>query len=107
MKTAVRITMYLDEADRFKHHALHNAILQYLREQNVSGAYAFHTVAGFVGRGKVHTASLVETGGTLPVILTFVDTAEHVEQLLPRLREMAAHRLIVRENVTVLQNALE
>lgn len=107
MSTAVRITMYLEEADRYKHHSLHNGILQYLRAQNMAGAYAFHAVAGFVGRGQVHTASLVESGGSLPVILTFVDTEERVEQVLPRLREMAAHRLIIRENVTIVQNTLD
>jgi PII-like signaling protein len=98
--------MYLNESDRFKHGSLHNAILQCLREQNVAGAYAFHAVAGFMGRDQVHTAGLVEASGNLPVILTFVDAEERVEQVLPRLREMAPHRLIVRENVTVVQNLL-
>lgn len=104
MPTAVRITIYLDESDRSRHGSLHNEILQYLRRENIAGAYAFHAVAGFVGRGPVHTASLVESGGTLPVVLTFVDAEERVERVLPRLRELASHRLIVRENVMVVEN---
>jgi len=85
----------------------HLEILKYLRDENVFGAVAFHAEAGFLGRGKVHTAHLVEAGGELPVVISFVDTDEHVNRVLPNLREMAAHRLIVRENVVIEQASLD
>jgi PII-like signaling protein len=81
--------------------------VSYLREENVAGATAFHAVAGFTGRSRVHTTSLVEAGGQLPVVIVFVDTDEHVNRVLPKLREMAAHRLIVRENVVIEQGSLD
>src|SRR3984893_10383643 len=56
-----------------------------------------------LGRGTVHTAHLVEAGGELPVAISFVDTAEHVNRVLPKLRKMAADRRIVRENVVIEQ----
>jgi PII-like signaling protein len=52
-------------------------------------------------------AHLVEAGGDLPVVVIFVDTDEHVSRVLPKLKEMAAHRLIVRENVVLEQGTLE
>jgi len=104
---AVQVTMYLTEGDSWQRRPLHMAVLRYLREQNVAGAVAFHSVAGFQGRSKVRTAQLVEAGGELPVVITFVDTDEHVSRVLPHLREMAAHRLIVRENVVIEQGSLE
>jgi PII-like signaling protein len=55
----------------------------------------------------VETAHLVEAGDKLPVIITFVDTDEHVRRVLPTLKEMAAHRLIVRENVVLEQGSLD
>jgi uncharacterized protein len=82
-------------------------VLNYLRAENVAGAVAFHSIAGFQGRGSVHTAHLVEAGGDLPVVISFVDTDEHVTRVLPKLREMAAHRLIVRENVVIEQGSLD
>ena len=100
---AVQITMYLNEADQWQHRPLHLEILKYLREENVAGATVFHAVAGFTGRSRVKTSSLVEAGGKLPLVLVFVDSEEHVERVLPKLREMASHRLIVRENVVVEQ----
>jgi uncharacterized protein len=104
---AVQVTMYLTEGDSWHHRPLHVEVLKYLRQENVAGAVAFHSVAGFQGRSKVTTAHLVEAGGELPVVVTFVDTDEHVSRVLPTLREMAAHRLIVRENVVIEQGSLD
>ena len=43
----------------------------------------------------------------LPVVVSFVDTDEHVGRVMPRLKQMAAHRLIVRENVVLEQGSLD
>jgi uncharacterized protein len=104
---AVQVTMYLMQGDSWHHRPLHLEVLKYLRQENVAGAVAFHSVAGFQGRSRVHTAHLVEAGGDLPVVISFVDTDEHVTRVLPQLREMAAHRLIVRENVVIEQGSLD
>ncbi len=101
MKTAVQVTIYLNESDKWKQ------ILQMLRRENVAGASAFHAVAGFNGRNRVSTASLVEAGGNLPVVILFVDLEEHVARVLPKLFELVPNRLIVRENVTLEQGSLE
>jgi hypothetical protein len=104
---AVQVTIYLNEADQWRHRPLHLEILNYLRKENVYGAIALHAVAGFLGRHRVETAHLVEAGGKLPVVIIFVDTDEHVSRVLPTLKEMAAHRLIVRENVVLEQGNLD
>jgi len=104
---AVQVTIYLNEADQWRHRPLHMEILNYLRKENVFAATAIHCVAGFLGRHNVETAHLVDTGGKLPVIIIFVDTDDHVNRVLPTLKEMAAHRLIVRENVVLEQGNLE
>jgi PII-like signaling protein len=104
---AVQVTIYLNEADQWHHKPLHLEILSYLRRENVYAATAMHCVAGFLGRHQVETAHLVETGGKLPVVIVFVDTDEHVTRVLPTLKEMASHRLIVRENVVLGQGNLD
>lgn len=101
MNTAVQVTIYLNESDKW------NQILQMLRREKVAGASALHAVAGFNGRNRVHTAGLVEAGGNLPVIIIFVDFEEHVVRVLPKLCEMAPNRLIVRENVVIEQGNLD
>ena len=104
---AVQVTIYLNESDKWHGKPLHMEILNYLRSENAYAATALHAVAGFLGRQRVKTAHLVDAGGQLPVIIIFVDTDEHVSRLLPKLKEMAAHRLIVRENVVIEQGSLD
>jgi PII-like signaling protein len=100
---AVQVTIYLNEADQWHRRPLYVEILNYLRRESAYAATAIHAVAGFLGRHPVETTHLVDTGGKLPVIIIFVDTDEHVNRVLPTLKAMAAHRLIVRENVVLEQ----
>ena len=104
---AVQVTIYLNEGDKWRHKPLHLEILNYLRRENVYAATAVHAVAGFFGRQRVETAHLVDAGGHLPVIIIFVDTDEHVSRVMPTLKDMASHRLIVRENVLLEQGTLD
>jgi uncharacterized protein len=104
---AVQVTIYLNESDKWQKRPLHMEILNYLRRENVYAATAIHAVSGFLGRHQVETSHLVDAGGKLPVIIIFVDTDEHVSRVLPTLKEMAAHRLIVRENVVLEQGNLD
>jgi len=104
---AVQVTIYINEADQWHHRPLHLEILNYLRQESVYAATALHAVAGFLGRQQVKTSHLVDAGGKLPVVIIFVDTEEHVGRVLPTLTEMAAHRLIVRENVVLEQGNLD
>ncbi len=99
----VQVTIYLNESDEWHRKPLHLEILRYLREEGVAGGTVIHAVAGFTGRQKVETTHLVDAGGHLPIILTFIDTDEHVQRVLPKLKEMAAHRLIVWEKVNIEQ----
>src|SRR5581483_1718356 len=105
-RMAVQVTIYLNEADKWHGKPLHLAILNYLHDENVFAACVLHAVAGFLGRQRVKTSHLVDAGGKLPVIVIFVDTDEHVSRVLPTLKEMASHRLIVRENVVIEQGNL-
>ena len=104
---AVQVTIYLNEADQWHRRPLHLEILSFLRKENVYAATAVHCVAGFLGRHRVESAHLIEVGGKLPVIIIFVDRDEHVNRVLPTLKEMAAQRLIVRENVVLEQGNLD
>lgn len=99
--SAVQVTIYLNEADQWHHRPLHLELLKYLREAEIAGATVLHAVAGFTGHSRVKTSTLVDAGGKLPLVLTFIDKEEHIDRVLPKIKEMAGHRLIVREKVTL------
>jgi PII-like signaling protein len=99
----VQVTIYLNEADEWHRKPLYLEMLNFLRTENVAGATVLHAVAGFTGRQRVESTHLVDAGGKLPILLTFIDTEEHVQHVLPKLKEMAPHRLIVWEKVHIEQ----
>ena len=99
--SAEQVTVYLNEADQWNHRPLHLELLKFLREAEIAGATVLHAVAGFTGHSRVKTSTLVDAGGKLPLVLTFIDKEEHVDRVLPKIKEMAGHRLIVREKVTI------
>jgi len=102
---AVRVTIYINEADEWHRRPLHMEILRMLHAEGMAGGTVLHAVAGFTGRGGVQTTSFVDAGGKLPLVIEFIDTAEHVERVLPKLKEMAPHRLITRETL-LIENGL-
>jgi PII-like signaling protein len=106
-RKAVQVSIYLNEADEWHRRPLHLELLKYLREQEVAGATVLHAVAGFTGHSRVKTATLVDAGGKLPVVLTFIDNEEHVGRVLPHIKEMAPHRLIVTEKVVLESGELD
>lgn len=97
----VKVSVYLNEADEWHHRPLHLEILGMLHARGVAGGTVLRAVAGFTGRGPVQTTSLVDAGGKLPLVVEFIDTAEAVDRVMPALKEMAKHRLIVRQQVEV------
>ena len=68
----------------------------------MSGGTVVRGVAGFTGLKGVHTASLVDAGGKLPLVVTCIDTEEKVQRVLPMVREMAGQRLITIQPVQVV-----
>jgi uncharacterized protein len=95
----VKVSLYINEADEWHHRPAHIAILVMLREEGLAGGTVLHAVAGFTLKEGVHTTHLVDAGGKVPLVIDFIDTEEKVKRVMPKLREMVPHRLIVRQAV--------
>ena len=102
-REAVKISVYINEADEWNRRPLHLEVLRALHQQGLAGGTVLRAVAGFTGGGGVETTSLVDAGGKLPLVIEFIDTPENVERVLPILRKMAGHRLITRQRVDIEQ----
>lgn len=96
---ALLVTMYLSEADTWLGRPAYEQIAEYLEKQNIAGATLVPGIRGFTRRGRWY----MDTRGKRPIILTFVDTEEQVQKVLPELKRMAPHRLITSEKVNVEQ----
>jgi PII-like signaling protein len=96
------VSIYLSEADQWHGRPLHLEILQFLQRSGCAGGTVLRAVAGFTAAAGVVTTSLVDVGSKLPLVVHFVDRAEKVAEVLPRLREMAGKRLVTLEEVEVV-----
>jgi len=98
----LQVSIYINEADEWHRRPLHLEMLSLLHREGLAGGTVLRAVAGFTRKGGVQTTSLVDTGGKLPLLVQFVDSDENVHRVLPRLREMAATRLITTQTVEVV-----
>ena len=98
---ALRVTIYVNEADEWRGKPLHLEVLRFLQQDGHAGGTVLRGVAGFTRAAGVVTTSLVDAGGKLPLVIEFVDTGESVTRALPQLRKMVGNRLITTEEVWI------
>jgi PII-like signaling protein len=99
----VLMRIFIGESDRWHHQPLWMALLQRLRKDGYAGATVFRGIGGFGARSLLHTTLLERLSQDLPLIIEIVDTAEHVERLLPVLDEMVSEGLVTLEKARVLK----
>jgi hypothetical protein len=100
-RDAIKVSVYINEGDEWNHKPLHMAVLRMLHESGVAGGTVLHAVAGFTGGGAVHTTSLVDAGGKMPLVIEFIDSADKVDSVMPQLKQMAGKRLVVCQPVQI------
>jgi len=96
------VTVYLNEADKWEHHPLDLEILKFLHGAGCAGGTVLRGLAGFTKGGGIVTTSLVDVGSKLPVVVQFVETSMKIDEIMPRLRQMAGARLITIQEVQVV-----
>jgi PII-like signaling protein len=102
---AKKVCIYVGEDQQYHGHTAYAAILDFLFYRGVSGATILRGIAGFGADHHIHTTRLVELAENLPVKVEFVETAERVEELLPKLQELAGTGLIEIQDTTVVKPA--
>lgn len=102
---AVKVSIYLSEGATHHGAAIYSSILDFLFFRGVAGATVLKGVAGFGADHHLHASSLVEISDRLPLKIEFIETPEKVEELLPKLQEMAGSGLIELQETKVAKAA--
>ena len=102
---AKKVTVYVMEGQRYHGTACYAAILDYLFFRGISGATVTRGVAGFGTDHKLHTSSLVDLSDQMPIKIEFLETPDRVQEVLPKLSEMACHGVIEVHDTTVVMPA--
>ena len=100
---AKKVNIYVGEDQQFHAHALYTAILDYLFSHGVSDAQAIRGIAGFGADHKMHTARILDLTVNLPVKIEFIESAEKVDEILPKLHDMVGTGLIELQDTLVIK----
>jgi PII-like signaling protein len=99
---ALRLRIYIGEADRWHGHPLSDAIVRRLRELGMAGATVMRGVEGFGRNAHVHTATILRLSEDLPIVIDVVDREARIREILPELDGMVGDGLITLEPVEVV-----
>jgi uncharacterized protein len=100
-----KVGIYVAEDQQYHGTAAYAAILDFLFFHNVSGATVTRGIAGFGADHHLHTTRVVELAVKLPIKVEFIETSAKVEELLPKLQEMAGTGLIEVQDTTIVKPA--
>jgi PII-like signaling protein len=100
-----KISIYVAEDQHYHGSSSYAAILDFLFFHGVAGATVTRGIAGFGADHHLHTSSLVDLAVRLPVKIEFIEAAEKIEELLPKLQAMAGTGLIEMHDTTIVKPA--
>jgi PII-like signaling protein len=98
-----KVGVYVAEDQQYHGVAAYTAILDFLFFRGVSGATVTRGIAGFGADHRMQTTRMVDLSVRLPVKVEFIETAEKVEALLPKLQELAGSGLIEMHDTTIVK----
>ena len=100
---AKKVTVYVMEGQTYHGTACYAAILDYLFFRGISDATVVRGVAGFGTDHKLHTSRLVDLSDQMPIKIEFLESPDRVQEVLPKLAEMACHGIIEVHDTTVIR----
>jgi len=100
---AKKVTVYVMEGQTYQGTACYAAILDYLFFRGISDATVVRGVAGFGTDHKLHTSRLVDLSDQMPIKIEFLESPDRVQEVLPKLVEMASHGIIEVHDTNVIR----
>lgn len=100
---AVRLTIFIGEADQYHHRPLYTEIVHRAHQAGISGATVMRGIEGFGASSLVHTSRLVSLSTDLPVAVIIVDVAERIDAFMPELDELISEGLVISDQVHVVK----
>ena len=104
---AKKVSIYVGEDHQYHGQSLYAAILDFLFYRGISGASVVRGIAGFGADHHLHTTRIERLTENLPIKIEFVESAEKVEELLPKLHELAGTGLIDVQDTLVVKPSEE
>ncbi|MBF0473285.1 MAG: DUF190 domain-containing protein [Nitrospirae bacterium] len=102
---AKKLTIYIDETDKFGHKPLYEVLVDIFHKRNIIGVSVFRGIEGFGSSGVIHTAKMLELSQSLPLKIEVIDTEEKITLSLPDVYQVIGNGLIEISDTNVLKCA--
>jgi len=99
-RTLMRI--HIGESDKWHGKPLHEAIVELLRREKLSGATVLRGVAGYGGSSVIHTDKILRLSQDLPIVVEAVEAAEKIESICRASTKLIGGGLVTLEKVRVI-----
>ena len=96
------LRIFIGESDHWQGKPLFEAIVELVRKEGLAGATVLRGIEGFGADSHLHTSRILRLSEDLPVVVEVVDTAEHIDRVLPLLDEMVEEGMVTVEDVHVV-----
>lgn len=100
---ARKLTVYVDEKDRFHKKPVYEEIVNILYQNKVVGVSVFRGILGYGTDGVLHSSKMLELSTDLPVKIEAVDSEEKIDQVLPLIERIVEKGLIEVSDTTVIK----
>lgn len=104
---AKKVSVYVSEDQQYHGQSVYSAILDYLFYRGVSGATVIRGTAGFGADHHLHTTRILRLTEDLPMKIEFIESSNKIEELMPKLAEMAGSGLIEIQDTAIVKPATE
>jgi len=102
---ALKVSIYVTDGATHHGQPVHSVILDFLFKSGVSGATALKGFAGFGSDHHLHTSASIFLADSLPLKIEFIETPAKVDELMPKLIELAGTGMIEAQETTVVKAA--
>lgn len=103
---ARKVTIYVGEAQHVHGRSAYTAILEFLFYHGISGATVTRAIAGFGATHEMHISDVLRLSGNLPIKIEFIEQAEKIAAILPKLRDLTGNGLITLQETEVVHAAV-
>jgi hypothetical protein len=100
---AKKLTIYIDETDKFGHKPVYEALVDLFYKKNITGVSVFRGIEGYGASGVIHTAKMLELSQSLPLKIEVIDTKEIIDIALSEVYHIVENGLIEISDTVVLK----
>lgn len=98
-----KLTIYIDEKDRFHHRPVYEVLLGILHRNGIAGASVFRGVSGYGADMVLHSSKMLDLSTNLPLKIEAVDTEEKIDAVLPEICETVEKGLVEISDTVVIR----